>query len=203
MKKIIVFTLVITTVIFAASCSRSLNDSYPRDLNRLDSDTDYPVLNLEPDWPSYKTSDEIVKAASNIYSGKVSEISFAIVDMKTGRIDEDPESSSTSRMLYTVYTVEVNKSYKGENPGIIKIRKIGGIDRYKVKEQYDLMKKSGMMEKYSGIPICNDDCSLAVGSTYLFCTSRTVGDFDFIINPTQFAHSISSNNAKAIINSCK
>lgn len=203
MKKIIVFTLVITTVIFAASCSRSLNDSYPRDLNRLDSDTDYPVLDLVPDWSSYKTSDEIVKAASNIYSGKVSEISFAIVDMKTGRIDEDPESSSTSRMLYTVYTVEVNKSYKGENPGIIKIRKIGGIDRYKVKEQYDLMKKSGMMEKYSGIPICNDDCSLAVGSTYLFCTSRTVGDFDFIINPTQFAHSISSNNAKAIINSCK
>lgn len=195
--------MVITTVIFAASCSRSLNDSYPRDLNRLDSDTDYPVLDLVPDWPSYKTSDKIVKAASNIYSGKVSEISFAIVDMKTGRIDEDPESSSTSRMLYTVYTVEVNKSYKGENPGIIKIRKIGGIDRYKVKEQYDLMKKSGMMEKYSGIPICNDDCSLAVGSTYLFCTSRTVGDFDFIINPTQFAHSISSNNAKAIINSCK
>ena len=195
--------MVITTVIFAASCSRSLNDSYPRDLNRLDSDTDYPVLDLVPDWPSYKTSDKIVKAASNIYSGKVSEISFAIVDMKTGRIDEDPESSSTSRMLYTVYTVEVNKSYKGENPGIIKIRKIGGIDRYKVKEQYDLMKKSGMMEKYSGRPICNDDCSLAVGSTYLFCTSRTVGDFDFIINPTQFAHSISSNNAKAIINSCK
>ena len=105
--------------------------------------------------------------------------------------------------LYTVYTVEVDKNYKGDNPALIKICKTGGIDGYKVKEQYDLMKKSGMTEKYSGIPICNDDCSLTVGSTYLFCTSRTVGDFDFIINPTQFAHSISSNNAKAIINSCK
>lgn len=203
MKKIVVLALIFVTVFSATSCSRSLDDKYPKDLVRSSSDADHSVLTLQQDWPSYETADEIVTAASNIYSGKVSEISFAIVDMKTGRIDEDPESSSTSRMLYTVYTVEVDKNYKGDNPALIKICKTGGIDGYKVKEQYDLMKKSGMTEKYSGIPVCNDDCSLAVGSTYLFCTSRTAGDFDFIINPTQFAHSISSNNAKAIINSCK
>ena len=116
MKKTVVLALIFATVFSVASCSRSLDDKYPKDLVRSASDADHSVLTLQQDWPSYETADEIVAAASNIYSGKVSEISFAIVDMKTGYIDEDPDSPSTSRMLYTVYTVEVDKNYKGDNP---------------------------------------------------------------------------------------
>lgn len=204
--------IMLALTLFAASCSHSLDNNYPKDLidlnltsdypkdlNASDLNSDYPILNFHPDWPSYNTAEEIVKAATNIYSGTVIEISFSIVDMKTGSVDEDPKSTSTSRMLYTIYTVEVQESYKGDNASKIKICKTGGLNNYRVKEQYDLMNISGMLSQYSGIPVCDDECSLAVGKEYLFCTSRTAGDFDYIINPTQFAYDPNSENAKAII----
>lgn len=201
MKKSIVCIIMIVLTLFATSCSRSLDNDYPKDLTALEPNSDYLVLSIHPDWPSYNTAEEIVSAATNIYSGTVTEISFAIVDMKTGSVDEDPKSISTSRMLYTIYTVEVQQNYKGNNISKTQICKIGGLNNYRIKEQYDLLDISGMLSQYSGIPVSDDDCSLAVGNTYLFCTSRTVGDFEHIINPTQFAYDPTTKNAKSIISS--
>lgn len=201
MKKSIVLILLLALTFFTASCSHSLENNYPKDLNTSDVSSEYPILIIHPDWPSYNTAEEIVKAATNIYSGTVIDISFAIVDMKKGSVDEDPKSSNTSRMLYTIYTVEVQESYKGDSLSKTQICKIGGLNNYRVKEQYDLMDISGILSQYSGIPVCDDHCSLAVGNTYLFCTSRTIGDFDYIINPTQFAYDPTSKNAKNIISS--
>ena len=201
MKKSIVLILVLTLAFFAASCDRPLDNDYPNDFITSDLNPDYPILSIRPDWPLYHTADEVVKAASNIYSGTVTGISFAVVDMKTGRVDENPKSASTARMLYTIYTVDVQESFKGDNPSETKICKTGGMKQDRVKEQYDLMERSGMLSRYNGIPICDEACSLAVGKTYLFCTSRTEGDFDHIINPTQFAYDPASGNAKNIVSS--
>ena len=141
---------------------------------------------------------EIVTASSNIYTGKVKNISFEIVNMKTGTADSSAASGKTDCMLYTVYTVDVLKSYKGDNSGEIKICVIGGIAGYRENEQYDALQAAGLYEQYNGIPVVDGGCSLAIDGEYLFCTSRTAGGYDFVINKTQFAHAVNSQNYTAI-----
>ena len=43
---------------------------------------------------------------------------------------------------------------------------------------------------------------LKIGETYLFCTSRTDGDFDNIVNISQFVFYTTSDTAKQIQNQC-
>lgn len=161
------------------------------------------ITNIHAEWPVYNSTEEIIESSSNIYSGEVTNISFEIIDMKTGKVDRSIKSDSNSRMLYTVYTVSVTTSFKGDNQGIIQICRTGGLVDYKEKEQYDLIKTSGLTSKYEGIPIIDNNRALEIGKEYLFCTSRTVEEFDFVINPTQFAHDINSQTAKTIMDLCK
>lgn len=56
--------------------------------------------------------------------------------MKTGKTDNSPESLSTSRMLYTVYTISVSDSVKGDNPEEIRICTLGGIAGYNEEAQF-------------------------------------------------------------------
>lgn len=180
-----------------------VDKNYPEDLIVASEDTNYQFAAIHADWASYDTAEEINQASTNIFSGKVTEISFEIIDMKTGEVDRSPDSESTSRMLYTVYTISLTESYKGQNPSEVKICKMGGIVGFNDSVQYQLVESTGVISKYDGIPVMENNCTLAVGEEYLFCTSHTVGDFDFVINQTQFAHPINSKNATRIIKTCK
>lgn len=202
MKKIItVFLplLLIIIFVFTGCSSKMLKDSYPQDLN-VSHDDNFQVFKLYPDWPKYNSIDEIVNASTNVYSGYVTDISFDIIDYSTGMSDNNPNSTSKSRTIFTVYTVSLKTNYKGKSPSEIKICKIGGILGYKENEQYDLLRSSMLIPEGSvGIYVSDDDCRLAIGNEYLFCISRLSGDFDHIINPYQFAYHIDSENAKSII----
>ncbi len=199
-KRLIVLFCII--LICLPSCEKTITDEYPKDIPIEIESENYNIINIQADWPYYRTSEDIIKAATNIYIGKVTNISFEILDMKTGQIDRSKESTSTTRMLYTVYTISVRDSIKGDNPKEIKICYTGGLSNYHTAEQYNLLSQSSLLTKYNGIPIINSDCSLAIDKEYLFCTLRTTTEFDFILNPTQFAHHIDSENAKMIIQSC-
>ncbi|MBP0989786.1 MAG: hypothetical protein J5874_01210 [Oscillospiraceae bacterium] len=211
MKKTIVFVMLaaitITTLFGCGKTDRLDSDTkeavYPQDLKQEESsETEYTVIHT--DWPMYNTVNEIINASTNIYSGTVTDISFEIIDYKTGKIDNDPNSTSTSRTIYTVYSVDINNSCTGNNPKTVKIRKIGGIAGFKEKEQRDLLVSSGLILSDVGKIIINDDdCSLKTGKEYLFCTVRSDSVFDLIINPYQFAHDIDSANAKNIIDALK
>ena len=204
---VIFVAVMLATVTILTGCSKNntehsniiLNASYPKDLN-ISHNSSYQIIKLHPDWPSYRSVDEIVSASTNIYSGYVSDISFDIIDYSTGMSDKDPNSESRNRSIYTIYTVSLTNNYKGESPSEIKICKIGGVYGYKENEQYDLLRSSKIIpDSFVGISVCDDDCTLSIGNEYLFCISRLIGGYDQIINPYQFAHHIDSENAKSIV----
>lgn len=197
------FFSVLVFMLCLAGCSHPIVNDYPQDLSVTSENVEYSTVNVHADWYLYDTAEEINQASTNIYSGKVTNISFEVIDMKTGKVDRSPDSESNSRMLYTVYTISVTGSFKGQNPPEVKICEMGGIVGFNDNEQYKLVESTGLITKYSGIPVLDNNSTLAVGEEYLFCTARTVGDFDFIINPTQFAQYIDSENATQIIKSCK
>lgn len=181
---------------------------YPKDLSTEDGDSKesegylYNVVNA--DWPVYKTAEEIIDASTNIFTGVVSDISFAVIDLKTGKTVDPAEEGTASAMLHTVYTVTVGERRKGTVAEETKICKIGGLKGYNETEQAELLIASGLAADGSAPVICvgdDDDCTVAIGQEYLFCTSSTSGDFEHIINPWQFAHRLDSENAKLIENS--
>ena len=70
--------------------------------------------------------------------------------MPTGETVDASDSSEASRMLYTVYTVQLSDSFKGENPHEIKIYRIGGLIGYKESVQYSMIEKAGFFDEYHG-----------------------------------------------------
>lgn len=197
MKRFLAIMLSLIMTACFAGCNKAINNQFPNDLV-VSTETEHPMITQSPEWSVYNTAAEIVTASTNIYTGKVKSISFEIVNMKTGTADSSAASGKTDCMLYTVYTVDVLKSYKGDNSGEIKICVIGGIAGYRENEQYDALQAAGLYEQYNGIPVVDGRCSLAIDGEYLFCTSRTAGGYDFVINKTQFAHAVNSQNYTAI-----
>ena len=204
--------LVVTGGVRGAIALDAFNDSHSElgdqsskedDKNNDNSMSDYTIVSYSADYPLYKNYYDIANAATNIYIGTVESITYEIIDMKTGKVDDSPKSQSSSRMLYTVYTISVKSSLKGENPSEIKICRIGGLVGYNEKQQYDKMLKSGLLNRYNGIPVVavDEGVILDIGSEYLFCTKRSSSEFDFVINPTQFAHKTNSEEAELIVKS--
>ena len=159
---------------------------------------EYPVIEFFMDWQVCKTKQEVAQVSTNIYYGKIVDISFEIIDEITGMVDRDISSESTSRMLHTVYTIRVTNSIKGDNPPEVKICIAGGMPGYQEDVQFELMETSGLISQYHAIPFCAGQepaLALSQGETYLFCTIRGSGGFDYIINPTQFAYPANSFDA--------
>ena len=173
----------------------------PDDTNEAEASSYYHTVLTHFDYPSYSSAAEVSKAAENVYTGTVTDISFEIIYMQTGETVDTSDSSEASRMLYTVYTVQLSDSFKGENPEVIKIYRIGGLIGYKESLQYNMIEKAGLFDEYHGIPVTTDaDASkLTVGAQYLFCTVRPVDGHDVPINPTQFAYDPDSASANEII----
>lgn len=170
----------------------------------IDSKKSEYVRIIDRDWLFYNNAIDLTNAATNIYSGVVKDISFTIVDYATGTIDVSPESKSTHRALYTIYTIETTTSIKGSNPEEISVCILGGIPGYKEENQFSIQEKAGLFnDDCKFIPIIGKCTTLKVGKEYVFCTVRTIENLDFVINPTQFAHNIGSHNAKLIIDICK
>lgn len=202
-RAVLCFYAIALAAVVMAGCTNSLNNEIPDDLKSEVQESTNRTISVQASYPVYNTAEEIADAATNIYAGTVKDISFEVIDTKTGKTDNSSDSLSTSRMLYTVYTISVSDSVKGDNPEEIRICTLGGIAGYNEEAQFSKLRSSGLITKYNGIPITESKCSLAVGSKYLFCTSRTVGDYDFVVNSTQFAHRMDSDNATAIIRASK
>lgn len=198
MRRILFAIFSVIIVLSCSGCNGSIVNEFPNDL-LISDDSVHTVIELSPDWPSYDTASEIVEASTNIYIGKVKDITFDIINMETGKSDNSQNSNNANRMLYTIYTVSVLENFKGDNSEDVKICQIGGIWGYKEDEQIHLLESAGLLQDFGGIPVIKDGSTLAISADYLFCTSRTIGDFDFIINKNQFAHKLDSQNYKLII----
>ena len=209
MKKVfLLFAIFFVVCLFGCTSSldngtsNNLNEEIVNDLN-IESEMPDHVQMLHVDYPVYSDANDLVNASTNIYTGTVKDISFEIIDYKTGKVDASSKSQSNHRMLYTIYTISLTNSIKGENPSEIKICRIGGILGYKEAEQYSKQESAGLVSEYKSLPLVDNCATLDIGKEYLFCTSRHSGDFDFVINLTQFVHHTDSHNATLISNLCK
>ena len=208
MRRIIFAVIILFAILLTGCHSNVLNDSHPNDLEI--SDTDYPIEELQYDWNYFNTSDELAAVVTDVYSGKVTSISFEIIDETTGLYvrdfsSVDKEYARKNYSLNTVYTISVRKTYKGSSQSEMKVVNTGGIPGYRENEQHDLLVAAGLDGRR--IPVAKDGCNLAIGNKYLFCVYRFPEeyglDYDNAINPYQYAYKLNSENAKAIINSCK
>ncbi len=153
---------------------------------------------LYADWPEYKTTDEMIAASTHVFVGKVISETYEIINLKTGLPDS---SDDADRMIYTVYTIEVDKHLKGESKDVLTIRVLGGTPGYNDEMQIKLLQESNL--KYTKIPCVSNYKKLDIGTTYLFCTERFSGNNQEVgINMRQFALYPDSGTAEQIIQQC-
>ncbi len=182
-SKITIFLCIISIIICLVSCGKTYGNTI-----------------VDPDWPLYSTGEELVGASTNVFLGKVTDISFEIIDYETGIADRSFNLNSNSRMLYTIYSVEVVDNYKGETHKPVQISVWGGIAGYNEELQYKLLKDSGLSNEYSSIPIIEErKYDLKSGENYIFCTVKMAGEYYLVVNPTQFAFELNSDMAKNIM----
>lgn len=198
------FSIEKTDVAYSSAECASLTDCTDETTSADTPETDhsaYRAVLISYDYPSYSTVAEVAEAATDIYIGTVTGISFEIIDMNVGDAYSTTDSANTSRMLYTVYTVQPSASFKGGNTDEIKIYQIGGMIGYEEALQYSMIEKSGLSDKYHGIPVAAGTVTnkLTIGARYLFCTIQTAKDHNVPINPAQFAYDAPSAYADEII----
>lgn len=148
------------------------------------------------DWYEYKTAEEIVNAATNVFAGKVVDISFEVFNIKTGQIDRSSEADKANRLLYTLYIIDVQENYKGSSASPITVKMVGGID-FRLEEQEELCREAGVVRPI----ISGGTTELTIGESYIFCTHR-FQPYDAIINMKQFAFPVDSNEAEEIRHVC-
>ena len=194
------FAVLLTAAIFIGCHSAA---EIPEKTDQENTTGRKSTMRVFVDEPSYDSADEIFESADNIFSGTVKEINFEIFNMKTGEIDRNPESNDTDRMLYTVYVIDVQNTYKGEEKGERSIRVTGGLTS-RIDEQFELLESAGLSDTYPIIPVTSSKIKLSKGVSYLFCTDDSKsGVCDIILNSDQFAQSISSAFAQEIIDYCE
>lgn len=135
------------------------------------------------DWPAYLTVEELMQRANNVFEGKLTQISFKTVSFK------DPYSGETYTELYTIYEFEVSNSYKGKNVGKVLLGIPGGIEGYKVSEQYNALVHAGIYDEKIGITIMGGYTPPTIGESYLIAAIDHGNGFLSIPNPEQFIYS--------------
>lgn len=140
------------------------------------------------DWPYYNTLQSLCEAATDIFEGKVSDVFFKIIDMRSGKVVDDKKvDDKTYLRLYTVYEIDVTDSYKKAESNKMYVCVSTGFEGYKEAEQRDLMKSAGIYNESTGIQVVREFRHLQIGQSYLFLTVDLGGTYNYIVNADQFA----------------
>ncbi|MGN0480139.1 MAG: hypothetical protein ACI4EV_01055 [Lachnospiraceae bacterium] len=147
------------------------------------------------DYDSYSNPGNIEKRGNNVYEGKVTKVYFDTLNTSTMMPDKNGERGfehygKADVKLYTIYEIEVTKTYKGDKKEVRKIRVEGGTNEYGIDEQVKVLNKAGI--DYRVVP--SEVTTLVAGKTYLFVTTNSKNGFDGIYNPQQFAFCSDNSN---------
>ncbi|MDE6732981.1 MAG: hypothetical protein K2J77_08920 [Oscillospiraceae bacterium] len=142
------------------------------------------------DWVVYDTPEELVNAAQIICTGKVTDISFALLDNMTMRERSDDFYEMCS--LFTIYEVETTGRFKGDVPEKLRFAVRGGLEGYKVEEQLALSEKLGDKT----ILVMDHHPEIEIGEEYLFILHWADNGTPTIINNTQTAFPLSDPTYK-------
>lgn len=181
----------------ATNADPTSTSSNPAPTNNDPIPTDTAPANLKfstvhGEWIGYSTVEKLMQNATNVFEGKLKEISFRVVNF------QDVKSGKVYSYLYTFYDFEVSSSYKGENAEIVRMGIYGGMEGYKEAEQYNAMVHGGIYNEKSGIPVLDGYTHPTIGESYLIVGIDLGNDFIDIANPTQSIYSAnrSGDNTK-------
>lgn len=142
-------------------------------------------IELSADWPAYKGSDELMKAATVVVLGKVTGVSFQILDMKTG-LPPTEDSEQSYCLLHAIYDVEVDTVYKGNTDSKLQFAIEGGMKEKYLEEQ--LAAIAGFSEKE--IPVISGMPEISIGETYLLVLYQYENSMPSLVNPKQSIYRI-------------
>jgi len=146
---------------------------------------------IRGDWPEYKNASEVVEKADLVFEGKVTGISFQVLDARTS-LPPTSDTEEWNRSLHTVYDVEIISTYKGSAQGRIQVKMDGGIRGVRVDEQLKVLGADAS----KGIPVVEGMPVLAIGKTYLFVVKKN-GTFPAsILNTNQSVYDLANSSAK-------
>ncbi len=184
MKRILAGMCAIALLMLVAGCS---------------SPADKPSTNAEkanisyvnPDWPYYRTAQELVEAADNIFEGRIVRAFYDVLEVRNGQVAkaQNPEKDA-ELWLYMVYEIEITKSYKGVEEGKILLCSYGDNSEADIAEQVVAREAAGVHNEQT--TFCMMDCmdlkaeKLSVGESFLFLSAATDGEYNYIVNPDQF-----------------
>lgn len=188
MKRFIAITLLCSLCIFLLYGCQASNAS------TTSANSQKQQITYQATWPFYDTVSSLTEKADAVFTGTVINISFAVVDIKTGKTAESA-ADGERLVLHTVYEIEVRTVYKGKEAETQYLAIMGGIPGYNEDAQYQVMKSCGIYQDNMGIPILQDSNPLAVGSEYLFVLCDLGGDHLRIPNLEQYAFSAETANA--------
>lgn len=146
---------------------------------------------IEVDWLVYSSAKEIVEYGDIIVSGRVTDISFAMLNKYTGKV-VDADLKDSEAELCTIYHVDVITPYKGCDEETLQIRMYGGLKDYLVDEQIKVLKEHGG----NVINIISDPPKIELGEEYLFVLAQFEGTLPTIINPAQTAFPLNDRTSK-------
>ena len=157
---------------------------------------------MSADWPWYSSSVELIEKADFVFTGKISDISFTVLDSRDG----SPVTNSTpkhNRNLYTLYHVDVIDSYKGVSKRALTFMVDGGLPNYSESTQMQLMKDNDARFADEGIPIWDGYDGYEVGKSYLFLLSAVENTYPVLINIDQSVYPLSGLSAEDITETSK
>lgn len=154
-------------------------------------DVAYQALSL--DWPVYESADELIEACDVVFVGTVTNISFQVLDTRTGKA-AGAETEDLYRSLYTIYDMDIIETYKGDSKDKEQVRIIGGLEGAYVTEQL-----AALGQEQATILILKGLIEIREGGTYLFMLNQYEDTLPTIVNPWQGIYNISdahSNGSK-------
>jgi len=172
MKKWLCYICALLMVFAVAGCTP--NDAASDSDGKATEDFTLPPeikkMPVEVSWVIYGNLEDLVGEASNIFEGKVTNISFGVFLWETGEPMTPGVDDPKDGMLFTIYEVKVTHSYKGENDATVFLRIPGGLEGYREEEQIIILQQAGVTGEYLHIPIWRGVRKLNIGDSYLFLT---------------------------------
>lgn len=163
------------------SVSSSVNSISENNITYNYSHSDYYV---------YENPEELISAADIVLTGRVTDVSFKMLDYKTA-LPPTEESEESNITLCTIYTVEVISTYKGNVSESINIRVAGGLkDKYLDKQLRVLGERAS-----KGITVTSNMPEIEIGEKYLFSLGVFEGTDPCLMNVDQGVICVSDLNS--------
>lgn len=159
--------------------SGAVQDSVPSAENNVQ------YIDESADWIAYTNTDSLIEAANVVVLGKVTGISFQILDLKIGRPPLEDSELENCR-LCTIYDVEVGSLYKGNADSKFQFFMYGGLKEEYLEEQFAALDSIDQKK----IPVMEGTPDIDIDQTYLFILYQYEGAMPTPLNLKQGVYKI-------------